>query len=132
MTTWRVASDLAAIMVPIGVAGAVIAGLCAVLAGIAIVRRAGGLAGGAVGVWIPAAMLSSVAGFANQWMPLLLSSAALMGMLVIGGVVRGVMNARGIELPQRKVEADAAPASAPSPATTAVPVLTRSNPVRAV
>lgn len=132
MTTWRVASDLAAIMVPIGVAGAVIAGLCAVLAGIAIVRRAGGLAGGAVGVWIPAAMLSSVAGFANQWMPLLLSSAALMGMLVIGGVVRGIMNARGIELPQRKVETDAAPASAPSPATTAVPVLTRSNPVRAV
>lgn len=134
MTTWRVASDLAAIMVPIGVAGAVIAGLCAVLAGIAIVRRAGGLTGGAVGVWIPAAMLSSVAGFANQWMPLLLASAALVGMLVIGGVVRGVMNARGIELPQRKAEAEAladAPSSAPAPATSAVPVLARSNPVRA-
>jgi hypothetical protein len=134
MTTWRVASDLAAIMVPIGVVGAVIAGLCALVAGIAIVRRASGLCGGAVGIWIPAAMLSSVAGFANQWMPLLLSSAALVGMLVIGAVVRGVMNAKGIELPERKAEAEAladAPSSAPAPATSAVPVLARSNPVRA-
>jgi hypothetical protein len=134
MTTWRVASDLAAIMVPIGVVGAVIAGLCALVAGIAIVRRASGLCGGAVGIWIPAAMLSSVAGFANQWMPLLLSSAALVGMLVIGAVVRGVMNAKGIELPERKAEAEAladAPSSTPAPATSAVPVLARSNPVRA-
>lgn len=134
MTTWRVASDLAAIMVPIGVVGAVIAGLCALVASIAIVRRASGLCGGAVGIWIPAAMLSSVAGFANQWMPLLLSSAALVGMLAIGAVVRGVMNAKGIELPRRKADADApaeAPTTASAPTTTSVPVLARSNPVRA-
>lgn len=132
MTTWRVASDLAAIMVPIGVVGAVLAGLCALVAGIAIVRRAGGLSGGAVGVWIPAAMLSSVAGFANQWMPLLLSSAALVGMLVIGGVVRGVMNAKGLELPSRKAETEERAETMPvAPATTPVPVLARSNPARA-
>jgi len=132
MTTWRMASDLAAIMVPIGVVGAVLAGLCALVAGIAIMRRASGLCGGAVGVWIPAAMLSSVAGFANQWMPLLLSGALLVGVLVLGAVARGVMDATGFELPVRKADAatDAA-AAAPAPATTAVPVLTRSNPVRA-
>lgn len=132
MTTWRMASDLAAIMVPIGVVGAVLAGLCAVVAGIAIVRRAGGLCGGAVGVWIPAAMLSSVAGFASQWLPLLLSGALLVGMLVIGAVTRGVMNAIGYELPERKAEADAvADVAAPAPVTNAIPVLTRSNPARA-
>lgn len=135
MTTWRMASDLAAIMVPAGVVGAVLAALCALVAGIAIVRRAGGLCGGAVGVWIPAAMLSSVAGFADQWLPLLLSGALLVGMLVIGTAVRGVMNATGFELPLRKAEEAATQATAttaaPAPATTAVPVLTRSNPVRA-
>ena len=137
MTTWRMASDLAAIMVPIGVVGAVLAGLCALIAGIAIVRRASGLCGGAVGLWIPAAMLSSVAGFASQWLPLLLSGAVLVGLLLVGAVVRAGMNAAGVAWPEKTdavtVQAEAvapAPASASTPTT--VPALTMPNPVRAV
>lgn len=93
MTSSRVASELASILVPIGVAGAVLAALCALVAGVAIMRGAAGLAGGAVGLWIPSAMLSSTASFANQWTPLLVSGIVLVAMLVIGGVVRGIVNA---------------------------------------
>lgn len=92
MTSSRVASELASILVPIGVAGAVLAALCALVAGVAIMRGAAGLAGGAVGLWIPSAMLSSTASFANQWTPLLISGAALVAMLVIGAVGRGIVS----------------------------------------
>lgn len=125
MTTWRMASDLAAVLVPIGVVSAVIAVLCAVVAGIAITRRASGLCGGAVGVWIPAAMLSATAGFASQWLPLLVSAAALVGMLVIGGVVRALMNAADVDWPVRKEAVVTATVTTPAPA------LTRPNTVRA-
>ncbi|MDN3445583.1 hypothetical protein [Microbacterium sp. APC 3901] len=93
MTSSRVASELASILVPIGVVGAVLAALCALVAGVAIMRGAAGLAGGAVGLWIPSAMLSSTASFANQWTPLLISGAALLAMLVIGTVGRGIVSA---------------------------------------
>lgn len=93
MTSSRVASELASVLVPLGIVGAVLAGLCALVAAIAIVRGAGGLAGGAVGVWIPAAMLSLAASFANQWTPLFASVAVLIGLLVIGVVVRGIVEA---------------------------------------
>ena len=93
MTSSRVASELASILVPIGVAGAVLAALCALIAGVAIMRGAAGLAGGAVGLWIPSAMLSSTASFANQWTPLLVSGIVLVAMLVIGAVARGIVNA---------------------------------------
>lgn len=93
MTSSRVAYELAAILVPIGVAGAVLAVLCAIVAGIAITRGAAGLAGGAVGLWIPSAMLSTTASFANQWAPLLVSGIVLVAMLVIGAVARGIVNA---------------------------------------
>ena len=93
MTSSRVASELASILVPIGVAGAVLAALCALVAGVAIMRGAAGLAGGAVGLWIPSAMLSSTASFANQWTPLLISGATLVAMLVIGAVGRGIVSA---------------------------------------
>lgn len=92
MTSSRVASELASILVPIGVTGAVLAALCALVAGVAIMRGAAGLAGGAVGLWIPSAMLSSTASFANQWTPLLISGAALVAMLVIGAVGRGIVS----------------------------------------
>lgn len=124
MTTWRMASDLAAVLVPIGVVSAVIAVLCAVVAGIAITRRASGLCGGAVGVWIPAAMLSATAGFASQWLPLLVSAAALVGMLVLGGVVRALMNAADVDWPVRKEAVVTATVTTPAP-------LTRPNTVRA-
>ncbi|WP_217185002.1 hypothetical protein [Streptomyces sp. AC495_CC817] len=137
MTSSRVVSDLAQILVPIGVVGAVLAGLCAVVAAVAIVRGASGLTGGAVGVWIPFALVSSLAGFASQWIPLIAAGAALVGMLVIGAVVRGIVNAAGIDRPHpvREDAAAAAPAAAVATAapvsTGAVPTLTRSNPVAA-
>ena len=56
-------------------------------------RGAGGLAGGAVGLWIPRAMLSSTASFASQWTPLLVSGIALAAMLVIGAVARAIVSA---------------------------------------
>lgn len=93
MTSSRMANELASILVPIGVVGAVLAALCAIVAGVAIMRGAAGLAGGAVGLWIPSAMLSFTASFANQWTPLLVSGVVLVAMLVIGAVVRGVVNA---------------------------------------
>lgn len=93
MTSSRMASELASILVPIGVVGAVLAALCAIVAGVAIMRGAAGLAGGAVGLWIPSAMLSSTASFASQWMPLLVSGVVLAAMLVIGAVVRAILSA---------------------------------------
>jgi hypothetical protein len=92
MTTFRLANDLAAVMVPIGMVGAGLAVICAIVAGVAIMRGAGGLSGGAVGVWIPFALMSFTASFANQWLPLIVSGAALAAMLVIGGVVRAIVN----------------------------------------
>lgn len=125
MTSSRMASELAAILVPIGVVGAVIAALCAIIAGIAIMRGAAGLAGGAVGLWIPSAMLSSTASFANQWTPLLVSGIVLVAMLVIGAVVRSIVNtgepAREVARAARiQAVVDAPEATAP-PRTTKAP-----------
>ncbi|WP_449407020.1 hypothetical protein [Microbacterium maritypicum] len=116
--------------------GAVLAGLCALVAAVAIIRGAGGLAGGAVGVWIPAAVLSLVASFANQWTPLFVSVALLVGLLVIGVVVRGIVNAgepSRAAARERKAAAIAAappvttpaPAATSSPATGSIPALAR-------
>lgn len=140
MTTSRVASDLAAIMVPIGVVGAVLAVVCAVVAAVAIARGAGGLTGGAVGVWIPAAMVSSVAGFGSQWTPLIVSGSALVGLLVLGGVARAIVRATGATWLSRRAKTDAADGAAVGASSTvgtatsaiAVPSsLTRPNPVHA-
>lgn len=154
MTSMRVASDLASVLVPIGVTGAVLAVLCAIVAAAAIVRGAGGLSGGAVGVWIPCAMLTLAAGFANQWTPLLVSAAALVGMLIIGGVARAILSvsasrrpevsaspvAQAAEAaPEQPMTPVATPVSAPAPArpavaaalTGTVSTLTRPNPARA-
>lgn len=94
MTTLRIANEFAAVLVPIGTVGAVLAGLCAIVAGVAIMAGAGGLSGGAVAVWIPCALLSVTASFASQWLPLIASCAALAGMLVLGAVVRGLLPPR--------------------------------------
>lgn len=130
MTTLRVANELAAVMVPIGVIGAALAALCAIVAGIAIMRGAGGLIGGAVGLWIPFALLSFTASFANQWLPLIASGAALAAMLVLGGVVRAIVNvADGGHPSRRPVTGPVAVASPmvsvakPSPVTSAIPVV---------
>ncbi|MHC9044426.1 hypothetical protein ACYX8G_07590 [Microbacterium saperdae] len=131
MTTMRVANDLAAVLVPIGIIGAALAAVCAIVAGIAIMRGAGGLIGGAVGLWIPFALLSFTASFANQWMPLIAAGAALAAMLILGGVVRAIVNVADGGRPSRKtvtapVVVGASLASSvvkASPATSAIPVV---------
>jgi hypothetical protein len=130
MTTLKVANDLAALMVPIGIIGAALAALCAIVAGIAIMRGAGGLIGGAVGLWIPFAMLSSTASFANQWLPLIASGAALAVMLVLGGVVRAIVNVADGGSPSRRpvtapvaVGAPVVSAMKSSPVTSAIPIV---------
>lgn len=95
MSSFRLVNELSAVFVPIGAVGAVLAALCAIVAGAAIIRGAGGLSGGAVGVWIPFALLSSTASFANQWAPVVVAVAALVTMLVLGGVIRGIVIAAG-------------------------------------
>lgn len=115
MTTLRVANDLASVLVPIGYVGAAIAALCAIVAGIAIARGAGGLTGGAVGVWMVGALMSVTASFGSQWLPLIISGAALVVALTIGGIVRGMVSAAG--LPRRaEASVDALPVTAPSKA----------------
>lgn len=113
MTTMRIASDLAAVLVPIGYVGAVLAALCAIVAGVAIVRGKAGLSGGAVGVWIVFALMSLTASFASDWTPPILAGAALVAMLVIGGVVRAIVNAAGGGRVDRAV-VDALPQAVPA------------------
>lgn len=113
MTTMRVASDLAAVMVPIGYVGAAVAAVCAIVAAVAIVRGAGGLTGGAVGLWIVGALMSFTASFAREWTPLILACAALAAMLVIGGVVRAIISAAGVGRADRAVD-EALPKAVPA------------------
>ncbi|WP_136035990.1 hypothetical protein [Microbacterium sp. K35] len=124
MTTLRVASELAAVLIPIGYVGAAIAVICAIVAGIAIARGAGGLTGGAVGVWIVGALLSVTASFGSQWLALIISGSALVLMLTIGGVVRGMVGAAGLtrrsEAPAEALPVAAAPAKTGTPKVAAV------------
>ncbi|HWS52101.1 MAG TPA: hypothetical protein VN241_13915 [Microbacterium sp.] len=92
MTTLGLSNSLSAVLVPIGWVGAALAVICAIAAGIAVARGSGGLSGGAVGLWIPATMLSITASFANEWMPLVASAATLVAMLVLGGTVRAIVS----------------------------------------
>lgn len=129
MTTFRLANDLAAVLLPIGVIGAALAVVCAVVAGIAIMRGAGGLSGGAVGVWIVFALMSFTASFANEWLPLLVAGGALAAMLMLGGVVRAIVNATASGRHTRpSAVVTSAPVRAPAraPATGAVAVVTAS------
>ncbi|MGH3688977.1 MAG: hypothetical protein ACRDT7_02360 [Microbacterium sp.] len=121
MTTMRMASDLAAVMVPIGYVGAALAAIFAVVAAIAIVRGAGGLAGGAVGGWMVAALLSVTASFAQVWLPLILACAALAAMLTLGGVVRALVNAAGVGRSQSTTE-EPLPKAVPAAKTAGVNV----------
>ncbi len=99
--------------------------LCAVIAGIAIARGAGGLAGGAVGLWIPAALLSLTASFAQQWTPLIVAGAGLVGMLVVGGVLRAIIGSADSRASARpvpsRVETPTVPAPSSAPVATVTP-----------
>lgn len=99
MTTVAVANSLMAIFVPVGVAGAVIALACALLAGFAMARGWAGLCAGAVGVWIVGTMLSLSASFASLWLPVLISLAALATAIIVGGLARLVLPRAASALP---------------------------------
>ena len=134
MTTMRVASDLAAVMVPIGYVGAALAAIFAIVAAVAIIRGAGGLAGGAVGLWIVGALMSFAASFAQNWTPLIVASGSLVAMLIIGSVVRAIVNAAGAGRVDRTVEEalpKAVPASKAPVAPTSKPALTKTGPATA-
>jgi len=107
------ASDLAAVLVPIGYVGAALAVICAIVAAVAIIRGKAGLTGGAVGLWIVCALMSFTASFATEWRPLIVAGAALVAMLAIGGVVRAIVSAAGDGRADRTGE-DALPKAVPA------------------
>lgn len=134
MTTMRVASDLAAVMVPIGYAGAALAAIFAIVAAVAIIRGAGGLAGGAVGLWIVGALMSVAASFGQDWAPLILACGALVAMLIVGAIVRAIVNAAGDGRVDRTAEdalPKAVPASKAPSAPTSKSALSKTGPVTA-
>ena len=91
MSTLALTRALSSLFVPIGMIGAGLAIICAIVIDFAIARGAAGLAGGAAGVWIVGAMLSLTASFATQWIPLIVALAALAVALVVGLMARGAV-----------------------------------------
>lgn len=102
---------LAEFFLPVGFTGAGIAVLCAIVAGVALARGAAGLCGGASAIWVVATMLSVAAGFSGQWIPTAAAGGALIAALVIGGVVRALLNRR----PARSEGVGTAPVAAARP-----------------
>lgn len=94
MSSMSALRELAAFFLPVGFVGAGIAVLCAIIAGVALARGAAGLSGGATAVWIVGTMLSVAAGFSGQWIPTAAAGGALVAALVIGALVRVVLNGR--------------------------------------
>lgn len=94
MSSMSALRELAAFFMPVGLVGAGIALLCAIVAAVALARGAAGLCGGATAVWIVGMMLSIAAGFSGQWVPTAAAGAALIMALVIGALVRMVLMKR--------------------------------------
>lgn len=90
ITSLSVMNGLGGFFAAVGFAGAVLAVLCALAAAVALAAGASGFAGGAVGGWIPSALLSSAACFTGEWMPLLVSLAALAVAMIAGTALRGL------------------------------------------
>lgn len=91
MSSLSLALGLGALFGPIGWLGAGIAVACAIVAGVAAARGSAGVSAGAAGVWIVGAVLSLAGGFAQEWLPLLVSGVALASALVVGSVARVVI-----------------------------------------
>jgi len=121
MSTLAVTKALMSIFVPIGIAGAVIALVCALIAAVALARGAAGLAGGAIGVWIVGTLLSLSASFADLWVPVL---AALLGLAV--ALVAGAM----IRLTVRTASADRAASTVRASDDVAPPAVARAATAR--
>ena len=88
ITTFEVAGALGAVFAPIGVAGAALGVLCAVVALVAVAAGRGGLSAGAGAVWIAGALLSVASGFAGDWMPTAVAVVALAAALLLGSMLR--------------------------------------------
>lgn len=120
MSSLAVTNTLASVFVPIGVAGAVIAVVCALVTAFALARGAAGLAGGGIGVWIVGALLSLSASFAMQWMPFFVAAGALVAAFVVAPLARmlfrGVLRARTGDAATAEVAPEASSAAArPNP-----------------
>lgn len=128
MSSLAMANALASVFVPIGIAGSVLAIVCAVVGGLALARGAAGLFGGSVGIWIVGALLSLAASFSNNWMPLIVSCIALVAALALGALARTMFTAvLRIRAPHARHAAKASDATATGPAQTqTVPVSTGS------
>ncbi len=100
MSSMSALRELAAFFLPLGLVGASIAVICAIVAGVALARGAAGLCGGATAVWIVGALLSVAAGFSGQWIPIAAAGAALLVALVLGALVRLASNRRPVR-PER-------------------------------
>lgn len=123
MSSLAVANTLAAVLVPIGNAGAVLAVVCALVTAFALTRGAAGLAGGSVGVWILGALLSLCASFAAEWAPVLVSLGALAAAFVVGAFARMLLRAVRRAKPETAAAVTSAEparetAKAPAPRTT--------------
>ncbi len=93
MSTLAIQHHIAGILVPFGVTGAVIAVTAALLAAIAFALRGTGLGGVASAVWVCGAILSAAAGYAGDWVPLLVAlSPALIAAAAFG--IRRTLAAR--------------------------------------
>lgn len=94
MSTLAVTNTLMSVFVPVGIAGAVIALLCALVAAYAMVRGSAGLCAGAVGLWIVGTVLSLAASFSSLWTPVLVALIAMSVALIVGGIVRLLVRRR--------------------------------------
>lgn len=106
MNSLSLALGLGALFGPIGWLGAGIAVICAAVAGVALAKGSAGVSAGAAGVWIVGAVLSLAGGFAQEWLPVLVSGGALVAALILGSIARMVVR----ELATRSTET-LAPAS---------------------
>lgn len=134
MSTIGVLQDLTGFFLSVGIAGAGIALLCALVALIALARGSAGVTGGAVAVWIGGALLSLTSGFSGEWIPALVAGGALVLALVLGALARLAVRAFQARPKSQPAEAPAvavAPASAP-PAVAPVARASRRVSVRTV
>jgi hypothetical protein len=93
MSTIGMVRDLAGFFLWVGIAGAAVAVLCAIIVAIAISVGSAGVAGGSGAVWIGGTLLSLTAGFSGQWIPLLAAAGALLLAVVLGPIARRIVRA---------------------------------------
>ena len=117
MSTIGVVRDLSELFLWVGIAGTGFALLCAIIAAVALAVGSAGVAGGASAVWIVGAMLSLTSGFSGQWLPAIITAAALPIALILGAIARKVVR-RFERQPSSESDAADEPTAAPAPVAT--------------